>query len=73
MPLVLTYQLSTLLNYIQLSHCEVATILRTSHKICSMFGGTLIECKNLCSISENKMLAVVGVLFFNMLYKVFLM
>jgi hypothetical protein len=40
--------------------------VKTSTQICSVFGGMLIECKNLQGLSDKEMLAYVGIPFFKM-------
>jgi len=44
---------------------------KTSNKICNVFCGMLIECNNLQGISENKMLAPMGIPFYEMPQVVF--
>jgi hypothetical protein len=39
---------------------------KTSNKICNVFRGMLIECNNLQGTSENKMLAPMGIPFYEM-------
>jgi hypothetical protein len=40
--------------------------VKTSTQICSVFGGMLIECKNLQGLSDKEMSAYVSILFFKM-------
>ncbi len=44
---------------------------KTSNKICNVFCGMLVECNNLQGISENKMLAPMGIPFYEMPQVVF--